>query len=408
MIFSITLSVAAQTIALQRVATGFDAPLYVIAPGSDNTRLFVLEKNTGNIKTLNLNTGVTNAEIFLSVENINTDGERGLLGLAFHPQYASTEDDAFFVNLTNSDGDTEIRKYRLSSNPDRAKTSSELVMRFTQPYSNHNGGWIGFGPDGYLYIASGDGGDGNDPDNNSQSRETLLGKMLRIDIDADDFPADTTRNYAIPANNPFFGDGAPIREEIWAYGLRNPWRASFDRSTGDLLIADVGQLTREEINFQPASSGGGENYGWRLREGSIATPGVGGSKPADNVDPIYDYPHGSGQFEGNSVTGGYVYRGPLAAVQGKYFFSDFSNSRIWSVNAGLETVSALTDWTNQLIPNQGSVNNVASFGEDALGNLYIVDFDGDIFKVVAANVPPPPKPDDVTIIAPAIFILLSE
>ena len=406
LMLGLTQTVVAQAISLKRVATGFDTPLYVTAPDADNTRLFVLEKNSGNIKILNPNTLAVNPALFLSVQNISTGGERGLLGLAFHPQYASRENDAFFVNVTNSNGDTEIRKYRLSSNPDRASTASELVMRFTQPESNHNGGWIGFGPDGYLYIASGDGGSGNDPDNNGQSRETLLGKILRIDVDADNFPADDTRNYGIPTDNPFFGEGDPIREEIWAYGLRNPWRASFDRTTGDLLIADVGQGLREEINFQPASSSGGENYGWRLREGLAQTPGVGGNKPAGNVDPIYDYPHGSGKFEGNSVTGGYVYRGPVAAVRGKYFFSDFANSRIWSINAASGTVSGLTDWTDQLLPDQGSVNSIASFGEDAAGNLYVVDFDGDIFKIVAASVPPSPKPDGVTI-TPAIFLLLS-
>lgn len=398
---------AVVAVTLERVAFGFSTPLYVTAPNADTTRLFVLEKESGAIKILNPITGGVNQKPFLIVQNISSGGERGLLGLAFHPQYASQENDVFFVNLTNRNGDTEIRKYRLSANPDIANANSgELVMRFTQPYSNHNGGWIGFGPDGYLYIASGDGGSGEDPDNNGQSNKTLLGKMLRIDVNSDAFTSDPARNYAIPDDNPYKGVGGLVKEEIWALGLRNPWRVSFDRLKGDLLIADVGQGSREEINFQAASSPGGENYGWRLREGLIATPGsAGGAKPDNNVDPIYDYPHGNGAFEGASVTGGYVYRGPIAAIRGKYFFSDFVNSRIWSIKVAAGGASELTDWTDELVPDVGRVNNIASFGEDAAGNLYIVDFDGEIFRLRASDENPSPPTGDM-VVAPIIYLLL--
>ena len=201
---------------------------------------------------------------------------------------------------------------------------------------------------------------------------------------------DSTRNYGIPSDNPFVDETGD--DEIWAYGLRNPWRNSFDRETGDLYIGDVGQGSREEIDYQPASSSGGENYGWRLREGTIATPatGIGGAKPADAVDPIYEYPRGTGDLEGRSVTGGYVYRGPIQSLQGTYFFADFINNRIWSLRHDGSNPSNFdgtnyvdfTDWTEMLEPDVGTINSIASFGEDALGNLYIVDLGGEIFMVI--------------------------
>jgi hypothetical protein len=262
-----------------------------------------------------------------------------------------------------------------------------LIIGYDQPSSNHNGGWLGFGPEGYLYIANGDGGSSNDPGNRAQDLHSLLGKILRLDINTDGFPSDVTRYYGIPADNPFKGmkiDGELVREEIWAFGLRNPWRSSFDRQSGDLLIADVGQGAREEINFQATDSEGGDNYGWRLREGSIENPasGIGGPKPEGNVDPIYDYERGFGLFQGKSVTGGYVYRGPVLAARGHYFFGDFISGGIWSLRAATGSAVQLTDRTGQLAPDVGSVDNIASFGEDALGNLYIIDFDGEIFRLV--------------------------
>jgi hypothetical protein len=245
-----------------------------------------------------------------------------------------------------------------------------------------------FGPDdNYLYIATGDGGAGDDSGqghtpgtgNAQDLTNNLLGKLLRLDVTSDAFPEDTNRNYAIPPDNPFVNQTGD--DEIWAYGLRNPWRNSFDRQTRDLYIGDVGQGAREEINFQPAGSNGGENYGWRLREGSIQTPGVGGPPPADYVPPIYDYPHDSSPTGGFSVTGGYVYRGPIGALQGHYFFADFVSSQIWSFRYDGQQLSDFQFRTDQIIADQGSLGGVSSFGEDQDGNLYILSLDGDIFRL---------------------------
>ncbi len=407
---SALVSSQAHAIRLERLASGFNQPLYVTAPRTDSSRLFVLEKATGNIKIIRLATGAVIDQPFLRVGNINSRGERGLLGLAFHPDYANNGE--FFVSVTNSNGDSEIRRYTHSANPDRANSNSgEVLLTIPQFATNHNGGWIGFGPDGFLYISSGDGGGGNDPELNGQDLTTLLAAMLRIDVNGDDFPNDNSRNYRIPSSNPFIGvtiDGVAARPEIWAYGLRNPWRASFDRQTGDLLIADVGQGAREEINFQPAGSSGGENYGWRLREGEIATPSVGGARPPNNRDPIYSYRRSGSVFSGTSVTGGYRYRGPAPEIRGNYFFADFVNGRIWSLIPRLNGFSQLTFWSDQLTTDQGQVNNVASFGEDAVGNLYIVDFDGDIFKFVSTRPPTPPRDADAASAVPAITLLLGD
>ena len=377
----------AETVSLERIATGLDSPLYVTAPVNDNERLFVLEKNSGEIKIIQLTNNQVIDEPFLTVDNISTNSERGLLGLAFHPDYESNGE--LYVSVTNSDGDSEVRRYQRSDNLNRADPNSEQVLiTIPQFASNHNGGWVGFGPDGYLYIALGDGGSANDPQQNGQDLTTLLSSLLRIDINGDDFPGDDSRNYRIPSSNPFLEmviDGVPARPEIWAYGLRNPWRPSFDRSTGDLIIADVGQGEREEVNFQLANSEGGENYGWRLREGEIATPSVGGDRPSDNIDPIYTYERSGNEFTGRSITGGYRYRGPVEELTGKYFFADFTNGRIWSLVPTANGFTELTFWSDQLTPDQGTVGNVSSFGEDANGNLYVVDFDGDIFKFISLS-----------------------
>ena len=331
-----------------RIISGLNQPLFLATAPNDDDRLFVVEK-TGDIEIINRLTGQRNATPFLDVSNqISTNSERGLLGLAFHPDYESNG--LFYVNLTNNGGTTEIRQYQVSEDPEVADPDSmSRVISIGQPFANHNGGWIGFGPDGYLYGAMGDGGSGNDPQNTGQRLNTLLGKMIRIDIDSDDFP-DSRRNYAIPDDNPFANDDDDSTlDEIWSYGLRNPWRSSFDSATGDLYIADVGQGAREEINYQHADSSGGENYGWRLREGTIATPsgGVGGSPPADNVDPVFDYVHGSGGSRG-SVTGGYVYRGPISELQGQYVFADFLWNRIYSIEVDRDSGTMVEDSFNRI------------------------------------------------------------
>ncbi len=368
-----------------RVASGLSRPILATSPPGDADRLFIAEQHTGRIKILNLNTGVVNPTPFLDIDGLSTSNEQGLLGMAFHPDYATNG--LFYVNFTDSGWTTNIRRYQVSAgDPDVADPpSAQTVLTYSQPGTNHNGGWLGFGPDDYLYISSGDGGLW---DNGQDITDKLLGKMLRLDVDGDDFPADPNRNYAIPASNPLVGVTGD--DEIWAYGLRNPWRASFDRATGDLYIADVGQNSREEIDVQPAASSGGENYGWRPREGTI------GTRPPGAIDPVYDYSHGSGPTQGYSVTGGYVYRGPIDELQGLYFFADYVTDRIWSFRFdgsdpnqfdGTNFVE-FTDWTDLLVPDAGRINNISSFGEDALANLYIVDLGGEVFRIDADPLPP--------------------
>ena len=374
-------------VSLRRLATGFSAPVFVAAPAGDVHRLFIVEKNSGNVQILNLTTGLVEPTPFLTVPNLSTDGERGLLGLAFDPDYSLNG--YFYVYFTDLSGTSNVVRYQTSADSNLADVNSALtLLKIPQPGSGHNGGWMGFGSDGHLYIAVGDGGGGNDPENNAQdTTDNLLGKMLRIDPRTDAFPNDLERNYAVPADNPFVG--VPGDDEIWSIGLRNPWRNSFDRQTGDLYIADVGQGAREEVNFQPADTLGGENYGWRLREGTIATPtaGIGGPPPPGAVDPLYDYQHGGSEFQGSSVTGGYVYRGSIQFLQGLYFFGDFIVPRIWSLEHDGNSVIDRLDWSTSLTPDVGTVNNLVSFGEGGDGEVYILDFDGDLFQLEATGLP---------------------
>ncbi len=374
------------------IAEGLDRPLFATAAPGDQNRLFIVEQKTAKIKILDLNTKTLLPLPFLTInpsEVLTTGGEQGLLGLAFHPDFANNS--KFYISYTapggGTAGNTSLIEYQLSTNnPNIADpTTARKILSINQPQSNHNGGWIAFGPDGYLYWGVGDGGGSDDNDSNhtpgvgnaQDITDNLLGKILRLDVNGDDFPNDSERNYAIVPDNPFVGKEGD--DEIWAFGLRNPWRASFDRTTGDLYIADVGQNNREEINFQPASSLGGENYGWRLREGTIPTPtgGVGGVRPLGAIDPFYDYDNSIGR----SVTGGYVYRGIIEALDGTYFFADFVSSKIWSLRFDGTTISEKSDRTLELKPDVGSIDRIASFGEDAMGNLYIIDLDGEIFQI---------------------------
>lgn len=380
------------TVTTRRLSAGLSKPLFcTMAPG-DYNRLFVVEQD-GRIKILRL--GDNSVTTFLDINSLlATGGERGLLGLAFHPQYASNR--KFYVNYTGTDaGALHIVEYQARAGlPEQANAASARpILTFTHPQSNHNGGWLGFGPDGYLYISTGDGGNAydmgtghtTDTGNAQDITNNLLGKILRIDVNQDSFPADSTRNYGIPPTNPFVGITGD--DEIWAFGLRNPWRCSFDRQTGDLYIGDVGQGTREEIDFQPAGAAGGRNYGWRLREGTIETPmsGIGGPSPSGAIEPVYDYAHGAGPLQGNSVTGGYVYRGPIQPLRGIYFFADF-RGRIWSFRMNGSTIQEFTDWTTALKPAVGTITNISSFGEDNWGNLYIIDyFDGEIYGLVQSR-----------------------
>lgn len=364
-----------------RIASGLSRPVFVCSPPGDNERLFILEQYTGLIKIWR-NDSVL-ARPFMDIgDSLATNGnEQGLLGMAFHPAFETNR--YFFINYTKVGGATVIKRYMVSANdPDSADFSSGVtIMTILQPYSNHNGGMIVFSPvDGYLYIGMGDGGSGGDPQNRAQDGSSLLGKMLRIDVDAG-FP------YGIPPDNPFV-DSASTLDEIWAKGLRNPWRFSFDALTGEMYIGDVGQNAWEEISYQPAGSPGGENYGWRLKEGTHC------HNPSTNCDPdgvltgpIYEYSHASSRC---SVTGGYVYRGcAIPDLQGTYFFADYCTSEIWTFRYDGTNITEFTDRTAELEPGGGiTIDWISSFGVDNRGELYILDhLGGEIFKIVPEGVP---------------------
>lgn len=363
----------------ERVASGLARPVMVTHAPGDTSRLFIVEQrsgSTGRIKILNLNTGSVNATPFLSVTGVSTSSEQGLLGLAFHPNYASNG--YFYVNYTASSGSTTIRRYSVSSDPDVANSSSGYtIMTISQPYSNHNGGWLGFSPiDGYLYIGTGDGGSAGDPGNRAQDiTSQKLGKMLRIDVDGGS-------PYAIPADNPFVGVTGD--DEIWAYGLRNPWRCDFDDKTGDLWIADVGQNAYEEIDVQPGNSDGGENYGWRCYEGNNSYNTSGCPNSSTMTFPVWAYSHGSGC----SVSGGAIYRGSaIPSLQGTYFFADYCTNKIWSFRYEGGSVTDYQDRTSELDPSGSqSITSISGFGEDANGEIYICDLGGEVFKILSEGI----------------------
>jgi glucose/arabinose dehydrogenase len=343
-------------------ASGLDKPV-TITNARDN-RLFIVEQS-GRIRIVE-SSGVVKAQPFLDISVYVTGGnEQGLLGLAFHPDYASNG--FFYVNYTGKDNYTHISRFNVSSaNPDIADPVSEFpILSFEQPYSNHNGGDIKFGPDGYLYIAAGDGGSSGDPQNNAQDTTKMLGKILRINVD-------NGSPYAIPETNPFAGNKQGL-DEIWAFGLRNPWRFSFDRITGDLWISDVGQASYEEINFQQASSAGGENYGWRCYEGTHAYDNSMCIASENYSYPVYEYSHNAG---GCSVIGGFVYRGSkYPAMDGYYFFTDYCTDEIWSLS---DSAGA---WVVNYHDQYGG-NNFSTFGEDKNGELYVAGVSsGNIYAI---------------------------
>ena len=394
------------------------------APGDDN-RIFVaqlggfaadatdgnpISQALGRIVIYDRTTGLVDyANPFLTISDTSLVEEFGvpevgLFGLAFHPDFQTNG--KFYVNVavnhvgpaptvdgSLSEFKTVVREYTVSpGNPNVADpASARTILSLNQPHSNHNGSWLGFSPqevaagERNLYVTQGDGGMQHDPANHAQNKNTWFGSVMRVDVSGDAFPGDAERNYAIPADNPFVGvDGA---DELWAYGLRNPWRASFDRETSDFWIGDVGQGRREEINFQAASSPGGENYGWRLREGTIATPsgGVGGPAPAGSVNPVYEYAHlgfpGDPNLQGNSVTGGFVYRGPVEELQGRYIFGDAVSGHIWSFDPANPS-GTIQNMNALFAPNEGAIVSVTSFGEDEQGNLLIIDGSGQLFQVM--------------------------
>ena len=339
----------------------FSNPLFLTnAPDSSN-RIFVVEQG-GVIKVFPNSSAVSSAKVFLNIsDRIISGGERGLLGLAFHPDYK--DNGYFYVNYTYAtlgNDSTRIARYQVTSNPDSADKNSEFqILSFDQPYSNHNGGWIGFGPDGYLYIATGDGGSGGDPQNNAQRITVLLGKILRIDVDGG-IP------YAIPPTNPFYDStNVNIKKEIYAWGLRNPWRCSFDSETGNLWAGDVGQGTWEEIDLIE----NGKNYGWRCYEGNHVYDLSNCNYP-EYIFPIWEYDHGPEC----SVTGGYVYRGiNVPELYGKYIYGDYCSNKIWAL-----TYDGLTPPTNQLLLT--TMGSLTSFGVDENQELYWTSSNGKIYK----------------------------
>jgi hypothetical protein len=355
-------------IALQRVATGLRRPVDLQAAPGDRARVFVVEQE-GRIRILRGGTLVERPFLDLT-GRLASGGERGLLGLAFHPDYA--RNGRLFVNYTDPRGDTLLAEFRASPDPDAADAAGERVLlRVAQPFANHNGGGLAFGPDGKLYVGLGDGGSAGDPFGNGQRLDTLLGKLLRLDVDAG-------APYAIPADNPFAGrPGA--RGEIWAYGLRNPWRFGFDRAGGDLFIGDVGQARREEIDVGLAARGGGENYGWNVAEGTQCYEPPSGCDLRGLTPPVLDYGHD----EGCSVTGGVVYRGcRMPGWHGTYFYGDFCSGFVRSFRLEAGRAVELRDWTATLGPGLGQVS---SFGVDADGEIHVLDYDGDVFRLVPAQ-----------------------
>lgn len=380
-----TTAAAATPLTTELFASGFDRPIYVTAAPSDHHRLFVVEQG-GLIKVVKDGTVLSAPFLDLTGEVSQTGNERGLLGLAFHPSYGSNG--FFYVNYTRiSDNATLVERYSVSgTDPDVADVTSGAVVvgPITQPYGNHNGGCIQFGSDGKLYIGMGDGGSAGDPQCFAQTGTSLLGKMLRVNDDG-----------SVPADNPFVND-PDVLDEIWALGVRNPWRFSFDRQSGDLYIGDVGQQTWEEVDFQPASSTGGENYGWKVMEGSscYSTSACDPDTPPCNDPrltlPLFEYEHKNGLC---SVTGGYVYRGcAIPDLQGAYFVGDYCTGVIASIRHNGSQLTAFTNRTAELVPDVGSIDLISSFGEDAEGELYIVDLgfgagDGEIFKIVPDAAP---------------------
>ena len=357
----------AVTIKAEPVVTGLSSPVDITHAGDGSGRLFITLQG-GRVVIFD---GVQIlSPPFLDINSlVSSGGERGLLGAAFHPNYVGNG--FFYVSYTDTAGDSVIARYSVSLDPNRADpTSGVILLTIPQPFSNHNGGQLHFGPDGYLYIGIGDGGSGGDPQNNGQDLGKLLGKILRIDVDSG-FP------FTVPPDNPFVGV-VGAREEIWSFGLRNPWRFSFDRLTGDMFIGDVGQNSWEEVDFQPANSTGGENYGWRLMEGnSCFNPAINCNNGTLTL-PILVYDHSVGC----SVTGGYLYRGSKNPnLNGLYLYGDFCSGLIWGAQE-----DGLGGWNTTVLLDTNF--SISTFGEDESGEIYFAHLsatDGTIYQVVQST-----------------------
>jgi hypothetical protein len=353
------------TPALVLVAQGLDEPVFVTAPAGD-PRLFVVEK-TGRVRIVRNDTVLAGVFLDLSTQ-VSGGGEQGLLSLAFHPDYA--QNGRVYASYTNRAGDTRVVRYTVSADPERVDPSTaDTVLALAQPYANHNGGLVAFGPDGFLYVGLGDGGAAGDPLRAGQDLGNLLGKLLRLDVDR-------ASGYGIPAGNPFVGQSG-ARGEIWSYGLRNPWRFAFDRLTGDLYIADVGQGQWEEIDVAEAADGAGRgvNYGWNVMEGAHCYAAATCSTTGLTL-PLVEYSHA----EGCSVTGGYVYRGSaVTTLRGHYFYADYCAGWIRSFRVASGVATDARDWTGTL----DAGGQISSFGEDAAGELYVMTLGGRVWRIAA-------------------------
>ena len=351
------------------VADGFDSPIGLVSANDGSGHVFAWEQSG---KIWSIKDGEVGLDPFLDIGTLLPPSilqggytEQGLLGLAFDPQYK--DNGVFFIHYSDVRGNTTIARYKVSSDPEKADpASARIILSVNQPFPDHNGGQIAFGPDGYLYIGLGDGGNPDDPLRNGQNMDTLLGKILRIDING--------TPYKVPEDNPFVNQSG-AKPEIWATGLRNPWRFSFDKQTGDLYIGDVGQWAYEEVDFQPAGQGG-QNYGWSAWQGMH--PHIKQTIPVDESTltlPILEYPH----TEGCSVTGGYVYRGTaLPAMNGIYLYGDYCNGRVWAAAHNADGT-----WQSYLWMQTPHV--ITSFGQDDSGELYLIDYKGGIYKLTAAG-----------------------
>jgi glucose/arabinose dehydrogenase len=345
---------------LNPFVSGLSSPVYLTSPAGD-ARQFIVEQS-GRIRVVK--NGQLLSQPYLDIRSkLTSGGERGLLGLAFAPAFSTNG--LFYVNYTDLNGNTKVERYHATPSSDVADAASgTTILGITQPFSNHNGGMLLFGPDGMLWIGTGDGGSGGDPQGNGQSLNTLLGKMLRIDVDRGSL-------YAVPANNPYVGQ-AGARGEIWAHGLRNPWRYAFDRATGMLYIADVGQNQWEEIHAVPATRAG-VNYGWNVMEGNHCY-GASSCSQAGLDLPVLEYDHG----DGCSITGGFVYRGAaIPGIRGHYFYSDYCSGFLRSFRLVNGAATDKRDWS------VGSIGSILSFGEDASGELYVLSANGIVYKLAA-------------------------
>ena len=376
-----------QTVNFNLIVSGLTKPVFITNAGDGSNRLFIVQQS-GQIRIFK--NGSLLSTPFLNISGLvsnftGVNGEQGLLSLAFDPNYSNNGD--FYIAYTTSTNDptfpytTTLARYHVSSvNSDLADTGSGVVLlSIPKKYTNHNGGMIAFGPDGYLYLSVGDGGSGGDPDSNAQNLQTMLGKLLRLDVHS---TPPIGQTYVIPPTNPFYASNeANVKKEIWAYGLRNPWRFSFDSWTGDMYIGDVGQNREEEIDFQPTSSAGGQNYGWSILEGNLCyNPSSNCIAPSNYVSPVATYDHGNNDSYGCSITGGYVYRGSqFPSLQGVYFYGDYCSGKLLGLIRNPNNT-----WTSSLIASTSYW--ISSFGEDEQNELYLADYaGGTVYQLISTT-----------------------